>query len=182
MEPVLNLRRKIKLAYEQAPWRIELRRGVWLLLIIVVCAALAAFYTDISARTNALGRTIQQMQLNMNSAYSLRFEPDPDAIVPIEELNMQIAALRLQLAQLTNRQAMQVALNRAGYKEAQPENVIYLAVPGYQPVSTAELASQNPPTFVAPVSPTMLYNDSLLDAIQGGWKRISDMVQSGVLP
>ncbi len=181
MELEKKFRRKIKLAYEQAPWRIELRLGATLLLIVVIASALAAFYTDISARTVALGRKMQNMQVSASGAYSLRYVPDPATVEPMEELNMQIAALRLQLAQSTSLQVMQHQMDLAGYQQADSENVIYLAVPGYVPEQTAQLGSQSNLVIVSAVTTTP-YRDSLLDALQGGWRSLTDMIQKGNLP
>lgn len=181
MEQANNFRRKIKLAYEQAPWRIETRMGVTLLLVLIIGAALAAFYTDISARTNALGRKIQMMQVSIWGTYSLRYQPDPAETVPMEELNIEITALRLELAKLTSRAVIVQKLASAGYQKQDQENVIYLAVPGYIPPQTAQVGSP----FAVDTAPTRQiapYHDSLLDAFQAGWHSLSDMVQRGILP
>ncbi len=181
MEQANNFRRKIKLAYEQAPWRIETRVGVMLLLVVIIGAALAAFYTDISARTIALGRKIQMMQVSIWNTYTLKYVPDPEEIVPMEELTIEITALRLELAKLNTRALVQQKLDSSGYQVLEGENVIYLPVSGYVPPQTAQIGS-----FSAPETPQakqfMPYRDSLLDAFQSGWNSLSDMVQRGILP
>jgi hypothetical protein len=70
-----NFHRKLKLAYDLAPWRQQTRMVAWVLLGLVVAAVLAAFYLDVSAKTAKLGRMIQEMQVNLSGAKSITAEP-----------------------------------------------------------------------------------------------------------
>ena len=181
MEQARNFRKRIKLAYEQAPWRIETRLGVSVLLVVIIGSALAAFYTDISARTIALGRQVQMMQVSLDGAYFLWYEAPKERIVPMEELTIQITELRLELARLTSHDTVQARLDSSGYKELDSENVVYLAVPGYIPEQPAKIGLDYSPQL-APAKTYIPYRDSLVDAVRDGWRSLTDMVQRGSLP
>src|SRR5512143_1577052 len=103
MEQVANIfHRKLKLAYDLAPWRQQTRIVAWILLGLVVAAVLAAFYLDVSAKTAKLGRMIQEMQVNLQGSKAITAKPIPGQVVPMEEMQMEISSLRVKLAELTS--------------------------------------------------------------------------------
>lgn len=175
MEQVANsFHRKLKLAYDLAPWRQQTRAVAWVLLGLVVAAVLAAFYLDVSAKTAKLGRMIQEMQVNLQSAKSITAEPYEGEIVPMEEMQMKIASLRVQLAELSSEQRMFERGRELGLVTVDPEQVVYVAVPGYVPRRSVELAPLSA-VKVAPAAPVQpMYRDSLLEVVEENWRNFVD--------
>ena len=114
------MQKNIKQAFEQAPWRIQLRNVVWILLVVVCFFTVAIFNLNISSRTYAAGVAIQDLESEKNN--TLR----------------QIADLRHQLAMIKSSSEMEKRLGELGYERiSDPEELVYLVVPGYlgeQPV------------------------------------------------
>ena len=177
MEQVANdFRRKLRLAYDLAPWRQQTRVVALVMLALVVAAVLAAFYLDVSAKTARLGRMIQEMQLNLGGPKSVTARPLPVEVTPMEELQMQIAGLRVKLALLQSEENILERAARMDFKPVEEENIVYIRVPGYQERRSVQLAPPNAPQ-VAPASAAQpLYRDSLQDALQRNWKTFLDTI------
>lgn len=175
MGQVTNIfHRKLKLAYDLAPWRQQTRVVAWVLLGLVIAAVLAAFYLDVSAKTAKLGRMIQEMQVNLDGAKPITAKPVPGHVTPMEEMQMEISGLRVKLAELTSEPHMLQRAKELGFQPDDQEQVVYIKAPGYSPRRSAELA---PPSAiqVAPATSTQpLYRDSLLDVIQKDWRTFID--------
>jgi len=100
-------------AYKQAPWRVQ-RQWVGAFLLAVIGAGMvAALYLQVTARSAAAGREIQEM----------RFE-----ITAIQRAN---ADLETRLANLTSTAEMQRRALELGYRPVKPGELDYVAVPGF---------------------------------------------------
>ena len=175
MEQVANIfHRKLKLAYDLAPWRQQTRIVAWILLGLVVAAVLAAFYLDVSAKTAKLGRMIQEMQVNLQGSKAITAKPIPDQIVPMEEMQMEISSLRVKLAELTSEEHMLERAKELGFEPVDPEQVVYIRAPGYMARHSAELAPPSAIRVAPATSMQPLYRDSLLDVIQEDWRNFID--------
>ena len=151
---------KITQAYNQTPWRKQVRVIGVFLLVVVVVAIVASIYLDVRARTNALGRELQWMQVQLDDYNAITGidptptptpTPDPtgsddeaeeedDDIIPIEVLERNIALLRTQLAFLTAYQTMAQRADDLGLVQAGPDDIVYLEIEGYVDTQSVELA------------------------------------------
>ncbi|MCJ7622878.1 MAG: hypothetical protein MUO76_05195 [Anaerolineaceae bacterium] len=102
-------------AYKQAPWRNQRRYIAWLLLIVVVFLVAAISNLNISAQTYATGYEIQFLEAEKT------------------QLIRHIADLRNQLAFLSSTENMERRADELGFTvNRDPEQVIYLVIPGYK--------------------------------------------------
>lgn len=101
-------------AYRQAPWRIQVRRWILILLTVVAFVVVAVIYLNISAQTYDAGRKIQK------SEYA------------IDQYGREISDLTTQLAFITSSSVMESRARAMGFTRVQdPEAVKYIVVPGY---------------------------------------------------
>jgi len=129
--------------YKQAAWRVQRQWLGLFLLGIVLIAMVAGTYLSITARTALIGREIQMLE---------------DDIANNQRLN---ADLETQLATLMSTKTMERRAEALGYYPVGPEDIMYIAVPGYSPGSSLTLAS----TSSQPAAPVILpeYTESLFD-------------------
>ena len=151
-------------AYSQTPWRKQVQMMGIFLLGVVIAATIAGVYLNVTARTTAIGRQIQEMQVHFYGFYKLEGEmDDPDKVVPIEELEQNIASLRTQLAYLTSYQVMVARAREMGLREANPEDIVYLEIAGYVEPQTAVLAPPPQPVVVNAAGIDPAFRQSLFD-------------------
>jgi len=100
-------------AYKQAPWRVQRQYVGAFLLAVIGISMIAALYLQVTARSAAAGREIQEV----------RFE-----ISTIQRAN---ADLETQLAKLTSTAEMQRRAVEMGYRPVKPGELDYVAVPGF---------------------------------------------------
>jgi len=178
---------KITQAYSQTPWRKQVRMIGIFLLVLVVVATVASVYLNVRARTVALGRELQWMQVTIKDYYSITGRVENDAqsaaeqaaaqasdqeqgteeeeeeIVSIEELERNIALLRTQLAYLTSYQVLAQRAAELGLVPAEPEDIIYLPMPGYIAPKNVELAPPPQPMVVTASGIDPAFRQSLFD-------------------
>ncbi len=114
--------------YSQAPWRKQLQMIGLFSLLLVFIALVAGIYLNVSARTATLGREIQSMQRQ------------------ILRLDQEIEDLQSQLAFMVSADAMGKRADDLGYRRVGPDEVLYVAVPGYierQPVVLAPYSGRS---------------------------------------
>ena len=129
--------------YFQAPWRKQLQLIGLFSLVLVAVALIAAIYLSVSARAAAYGREIQRMQGT------------------IEERNREIEDLQSRLALISSETEMEARANALGFEPVDPEQVLYIVVPGYEERRPALLAPYSERVVVsAPVLPPE-YTESL---------------------
>jgi cell division protein FtsB len=136
---------RISQVYIQAPWRKQLQYVGLFLLSMVLIAMVAFFYINVTARAAAIGRSIQLMQSE------------------IEVLRRDIVDLETEMALLT---AHTMMLDRAadlGFYKVDPDEVIYLLVPGYNGRQPVSLGSSTPPPLPSASSLSPDYTQSLFE-------------------
>jgi|WetSurMetagenome_2_1015567.scaffolds.fasta_scaffold647945_1 hypothetical protein len=102
-------------AYKQAPWRIQLRRGILILIGVVVFVVVAIFYLNISAETYSSGIDILRAEATQ------------------ESLRRDIADSETTLAYITSSLEMEKRAQNMGFITINdPGQMVYLVVPGYE--------------------------------------------------
>jgi cell division protein FtsB len=132
-------------AYRQAPWRVQLQWLGFFLLGVVLIAAVAGVYLNLSARASAAGRAIQ----------SLEDQAD--------DLQREINDLSTRLAYLSSAEQMKARLKKLDMEILDPLKAMYIEVPGYRSHNDVVLA---PPPEGRSISTPILqseYTDSLWD-------------------
>ncbi len=129
-------------AYSQAPWRKQIQYiGIFLLVLILGML----IYLSITARAATIGRSIQAMHRDKNN------------------LEREIENLKAQLGFMTSNAEMERRAIALGFHPRNPDEVIYLIVPGYagrQPVTQGTKTTTRLPTAVIPSNE---YTQSLLE-------------------
>ena len=140
-------------AYKQAPWRVQRQYVGAFLLAVIGIAMIAALYLQVTARSAAAGREIQEM----------RFET-----TTVQRTN---ADLETQLAKLTSTAEMQRRAIEMGYRPVKPGELDYVAVPGFVAPEPAILrAAEDAVDYTQPLPSA--YTQSLVE-----W--FDDRVKSG---
>lgn len=104
---------KIKQAYKQAPWRVQLQRLFYVALIIVMVLVVAALYLNISAQAANAGMDFQGLEWTR------------------EDLARQIANDEVILGQVTSEENMVARAKALGFTTIALDQAMYVVVPGY---------------------------------------------------
>lgn len=164
---VMKKKKNLLQAYQQAPWRVQLQWIGVFLLILVLIAAVAGVYLNISARSAAAGRRIQVLEIR------------------ISELKREINDLSTRLAAISSAGEMYTRIEDEDYVALNPLQVTYLEVPGYQPKTDTRLA---PPPNVEAISSPILkpqFTISLWDWLRDNvWSRSETpvIIEEEVIP
>jgi hypothetical protein len=175
---------KITQAYSQTPWRKQVRMiGIFLLGVVIV-ATVASVYLNVRARTVALGRELQWMQVHIIDYYAItpvieddvekkaeqaanseaeQEEEEVPDIIPIEELERNISLLQTQLAYLTSYEVMAARAQDMGLVPVKPENIVYLEIAGYVEPQPALLAPPPQQVVVSASGIDPAFRQSLFD-------------------
>jgi hypothetical protein len=108
--------------YSQAPWRKQLQIIGLFLAALVFLALVAGIYLNVSARSATTGRRIQDLQKTN------------------EEVIREIEDLRSRLALVRSSSEMQARATDMGFELVEPDQMIYLKIPGYKERQTLSLA------------------------------------------
>jgi hypothetical protein len=92
------------------------------MLAVVLIAAITGLYLNISAQAATSGRKIQYLESD------------------IEDINNEIADLTTQLAKAQSTDNMRAQAEELGFKMINPNNAVYLEIPGYDPNADLVLA------------------------------------------
>lgn len=132
-------------AYYQTPWRRQVKLIALFLLLAIFITLVAGVYLSVTARAATTGREILIMQAEIN------------------QLELQIADLRAQLAMITSATEMAKRAEDLGFEPIEKGQALYVVVPGYMPREQARLAP--PPAPETPVAAAMppAYSESLID-------------------
>lgn len=161
------MKNRIIQAYKQAPWRVQLQWIGLFLLGLVLVAAVAGLYLNISAQAATAGRNIQFLESN------------------IDDLNNEIAELTTELAGMTVTSNMKERAEELGFKLIDPKQAVYLEIPGYNP--DADLVLAPPRVNIIPQSPVVQssYKISLWDwFVEKIWNPSNNVlgIEEGVTP
>ncbi len=135
-----------KQTYSQAPWRTQYQLIGLFSLVVVSIAIVAGVYLHVSARAAAVGREIQKMQYE------------------IEAIDLDIESSKSELAMILSTGEMERRAQALGFEPVDPENILYISVPGYVESQSETLAPSPHQRVVtgAPVKPPE-YTESLFD-------------------
>ena len=141
MQPIKQLAQ----AYRQAPWRKQTQEiGVYL-VFLVMFLLIASVYVNITARTAADGRQIQQ-----NHA-------------AIERLEHEIADMKSQVAMLESDAVMRQRAKELGFRPATPNDIIHINVSNYQRREQVDLSHSYQPSAVNLVVLSPAFTQSWID-------------------
>jgi hypothetical protein len=132
-------------AYRQTPWRIQKQWIGIVALALVLVAAVAWIYLNISARSIATGLETQDLE---------------DTALAMDR---QIASESSQLGFLTSNEQMAKRAAELGFIPVDPGTTVYMTIPGYSARPVAALA---PPASQELVQPPLIkpaYTESLWD-------------------
>ena len=131
MDKITNLTQK----YHQAPWRKQ-RQWIGLVLLgVVMVATVAGVYLNVTARATMEGREI----LNLKYAIAINDHTNAD--------------LQSELAGLSSAAVMKEHAIALGYQPAEPGDIVYVVVPGYNPDTGVRLATtteEQPASIILP--------------------------------
>ena len=105
--------KKTKQAYQQAPWRRQLRSFGFSVLPMIAIGLAIALYLVVSAQSAAAGLQIMEMHYDE------------------EEILRQIANDRSELGWMTSYQQMQKRAQKLGYEQPPAESVQFMSISGY---------------------------------------------------
>jgi cell division protein FtsL len=131
-------------AYKQAPWRRQVQFVMYFLLLVVIIALIASLYVSVTANSSTIGRNIQAVQATM----------------AVEE--QDISRLRGNIGVLYSSQEMESRARSLGFGVPNPEDRIYIAIPGYTARPPANLAPAYQNEVVRAESLPPEYTESLL--------------------
>jgi hypothetical protein len=136
------------LKVRQAPWRVQLQWVVLFLLSLVLMAMVAGIYLNITVRATLAGHDILSLQ---------------GKITTNKRIN---ADMESNLASLTSVEAMQPRAEALGFQPANPDDITYVAVPGYVARTSVDLSI---PGTSQPAAPVILpeYTESWFDYFIG---------------
>jgi hypothetical protein len=148
-------------AYQQTPWRSQIKWGSRFLLVLVLAVMIAGLYLSISAQVATAGVEIQDNQFIKG------------------ELQREIADLSTQLAFLTSAREMEQRAESMEFSHTNFEQTKYVIVAGYSSPKPVNLA---PPPGVNMIPQSLVktaYTRSLWDwmsenALDFGSKNISE--------
>ena len=141
MQPIKRLAQ----AYRLAPWRKQTQEiGVYL-AFLVVFILVASVYVNITARSAADGRQIQQNYAD------------------IERLEREIADLQSQLAVFESDAVMRQRARELGFRRASPNDIIHVEVSGYQRRGPVALGLSSQPSAINMVVLSPAFTQSWVD-------------------
>ncbi len=141
----MNSLRRLAQAYSTTPWRKQISTGMLILVILLGVILAASLYLDVTARTLALGRAIIMME---------------NEITEVEMIN---AHLRTQLGILKSSAMMEKRAIEMGFRRIEPEEEVYLIVPGYVPLDQTLISSSSKKAQSVSYSLPPIYTQSLLE-------------------
>jgi len=131
-----------------------------ILLILVSAAIVAGIYLNVTTRAAAVGRQIQEMQVRVYGYHNLTGDTG-ESIIPIEEIDQNIANLTSQLAYATSYEVMQERVKDLNLAPIDAEHIEYMEVPGYVDRQTTSLAPPPEPVVVNASSIAPEFKESL---------------------
>ena len=136
-------------AYRQTPWRKQTQRIGIFLLVLLLGGLVAGIYLSVTAQAAEAGIRIRMSVANQN------------------DMQLIIADLNNQLAQLTSEETMQTRAADLGFEPATAETIEYLVVPGYVEKEFTLAPSSADIPVQAPILKTV-YTESLWEWLMRG--------------
>ncbi len=141
----------------QAPWRVQRQWIGLFLLALVLMTMVAGIYLNVTVRAALAGREIQIL-LNP-SLINPEPKTQPNSIATNKRINNE---LQMELADLTSVESMRRRAEAMGFQPASPDDITYVAVPGYVARSGVDKST---PGVTQPAAPIILpeYTESWFD-------------------
>jgi cell division protein FtsB len=152
----IDMTQSVTQAYQQAPWRNQIKWIVIFMLGLLVVALVAGLYLSISAQSVALGIEIQDYNSNKIT------------------IDRNIADLRNQLADLTTTSEMEKRAKDLGYDYLNPDEIEYFVVAGYSGRQTAILAPRSEENDISKAMLDPSYTQSLWEWFFQGLNKVSE--------
>ena len=144
---------RLSQAYYQAPWRRQLQYLGLFMLGVVFIALVASIYLTVTARAGQVGREVQLRQSEMRV-----FE-------------QQIADLRGRMGEIQSSAKMEQKARALGFEKADPDQIIYIVVPGYSERQPANIAPSSTAQVVGAPELPAIYTESLFTWLQKQFNR-----------
>ncbi len=160
-DPQTRLAIRFSQAFKQAPWRNQLQYSGIFLVLLVIVLLVAAVYLSISGRAATAG--LEAYQMNRERIM----------------LERQIADRKAKIAISTSSIQMEERAHDLGFERIDPNDAIYILVPGYTGKKTLVLA---PPPGVTETDRIVIrtsYRQSLWDWLFSGINNLSNSVSGG---
>ncbi|MCJ7694431.1 MAG: hypothetical protein MUO40_03310 [Anaerolineaceae bacterium] len=132
-------------AYKQAPWRVQLQWIGIFMLVLVLIAAIAGVYLNLSARASSAGRAIQSLEYKAS------------------EIEREINDLSTRLAYILSSDQMLTRIKKSEMQMLDPKRALYIEVPGYIPHTSFALGKTPGSTNNSFTTLKSEYTDSLWD-------------------
>ncbi|MDY6872507.1 MAG: hypothetical protein SVR81_00860 [Chloroflexota bacterium] len=116
------MKKRLLQAHKQSPWRVQMQWIGLFLLGLVLVSAITGVYLSISAQAAAAGRNIQSLNYEINL------------------INDEIADLTTDLAAAQSVEKMMKRAKELGFRMLDPNEAVYIEVPGLDPYAELELA------------------------------------------
>ena len=139
------MKNRILQAYRQAPWRIQLQWIGLFLLALVLIAAIAGVYLNISAQAATAGRNIQFIEND------------------IDQIENEISEFTAELAQTKSSVNLKQKAEALGFHRMKADQAVYLEIPGFNPEKNLVLAPPRRNLIVESPVLRPSYRDSLWD-------------------
>jgi cell division protein FtsL len=139
------MKKRLLQAYKQSPWRVQLQWIGLFLLAVLLVATITGLYLSVSAQAAAAGRNVQWLEND------------------IEETTSEISDLMTKLAKAQSTEKMAARAEELGFHLLDPENAIYIEVPGFDPDSAVVLAPPRSNTVINTPLIQDSYTSSLWD-------------------
>jgi len=140
--------------YSQAPWRKQLQIIGLFFSALVFLALVAGIYLNVSARAATTGREIQELQKTS------------------EEVVREIEDLRSRLALVRASSEMETRATNMGFELVEPDQMVYLKIPGYAEKQTPSLAPYSERFIVGAPAVPPEYTESLFSWVKRQVNRI----------
>lgn len=151
----MTIRNPIHQAYRQAPWRRATQAGVLFLILALLTASILWVMLTVTVQAASAGLEIQSLENEK------------------EKLIREIASLRTNIAIQTSAETMLERARNLGFRQANPDEITYVVIPGYtgkQPQIIAPPPS--PPSQQVLIKPS--YTQSLSEWLFQGIIRMSE--------
>lgn len=152
------MKNRLAQAFKQAPWRNRVQMVGGFLVALVIVIIVASIYLSISGQAATAGLEAYQLDLER-----LRVE-------------REIANANAQIAVLSSASNMEARALELGFKRINPEDALYLTIPGYPGKQTMVVTS--PPGIASNdrLLVKSIYRESLWDWLFTGINSLSETV------
>jgi len=155
------MKKRLLQAHKQSPWRVQLQWIGLFLLAVLLVATITGLYLSVNGQAAAAGRSVQWLESD------------------IEDTTNEISDLMTKLAKAQSSEKMAAQAEELGFHLLDPENAVYIVVPGFDPDSPVVLAPPRANTVINTPLIQDSYTSSLWDWFVTNIWRGSDTASGG---